>query len=90
VAHVRTRGYGGAADHVVWDLARREGRLLVTRDQDFLGLSVVLGAPPKVVWANIGNASNSEVAALLLTHADVVERFAADGDATVLVLSPHL
>ena len=39
--------------------ARQEGLVLVTKDEDFLDLSVTRGCPPKVVCLAIGNASNA-------------------------------
>lgn len=54
--HVRGLGRGGAPDTSVWEMARGGGYLLVTRDEDFVGMSVLRGSPPKVVWLNIGNA----------------------------------
>ncbi|MBS0169692.1 MAG: DUF5615 family PIN-like protein [Nitrospira sp.] len=32
--------------------------LLVTRDEDFLRMSLLRGAPPKVIWITLGNCSN--------------------------------
>ena len=46
---------------MVWRLAKEHGCVLVTRDEDFLRLSIVLGAPPKVIWLAVGNCSNQEV-----------------------------
>lgn len=53
--HVRALGRSGTSDTSVWELARVGGFLLVTRDEDFVGMSVLQGSPPKVVWLNIGN-----------------------------------
>ena len=47
--HVRMLGLHGAADLNLWDLAIREHCVLVTKDEDFVTLSVLRGAPPKVV-----------------------------------------
>jgi predicted nuclease of predicted toxin-antitoxin system len=44
--HVRTLGQGGAPDTSVWDIARDGGFLLVTRDEDFVGMSLSRGTPP--------------------------------------------
>ena len=63
---IRLLGFGGADDHVLWELARREGYVLVSKDEDFLDLSVSRGTPPKVVCLAIGNASNTQTACLLL------------------------
>ena len=46
--------------------ALKQGLVLVTKDEDFLDLSVTRGCPPKVVCLAIGNASNAATAMLLL------------------------
>jgi predicted nuclease of predicted toxin-antitoxin system len=40
---------------------KRSASLLVTRHEDFVGMSVLRGAPPKVVWLNVGNARNAAI-----------------------------
>ena len=62
--------------------------MLVTKDEDFLLLSVNRGCPSKVVYLAIGNASNAETAAFLLHHADAMERFAVHPEAGFLLLDP--
>lgn len=84
--HVRSLGGGGASDNEVWTLAIRAGCVLVTRDDDFLQLSVARGAPPKVIWIGLGNCPNAAIVALLRDrHADI-ERFAYHEEATFLAL----
>ncbi|MGH7655057.1 MAG: DUF5615 family PIN-like protein [Gemmatimonadaceae bacterium] len=87
VRHVRDLGLGGAKDSAVWDLALRDRCVLVTKDEDFVTLSVLRGAPPKVVWLNVGNAGTSAIARLLLDSADAIEQFVAHPDAGFLALS---
>jgi predicted nuclease of predicted toxin-antitoxin system len=48
-SHVRLVGLGGASDSAIWEWAREQAQLLVTKDEDFLDLSVARGFPPKVV-----------------------------------------
>jgi predicted nuclease of predicted toxin-antitoxin system len=48
----------------------------VTKDEDFHRLSVLRGAPPKVVWLRLGNCGTDDVAAMLRKHAVDVNRFA--------------
>ena len=60
---------------------------LVSKDEDFHRLSVLLGAPQKVVWVRLGNCGTEDVAHLLRQrHADI-QRFAEHEEATFLVLS---
>lgn len=83
--HVRLLGFGGAPDDVVRRLAMEHDCVLVTRDEDFLRLSIVRGAPPKVVWLAVGNCSNPEVIRLLRTRHNIQEFYGHD-QATFLTL----
>jgi predicted nuclease of predicted toxin-antitoxin system len=87
VLHVRGAGLGGASDVAVWEFAAHDSRLLVTKDEDFLALSILRGTPPKVVWLNIGNASNPMTEALLRTQFGAIDSFAADSNSSFLALS---
>ena len=49
-------------------------------------MSIALGAPPKVIWLDVHNATNREIAALIVRKTDVIERFVADDEAALLVL----
>jgi predicted nuclease of predicted toxin-antitoxin system len=84
--HVRRLGQGGAADPVVWQLAAEHDCMLVTKDEDFHRLSVMRGAPPKVVWLRLGNCATADVARLLRERVDDIRRFEAQAEVTFLEL----
>jgi predicted nuclease of predicted toxin-antitoxin system len=84
--HVRLLGAGGAADPIVWQIALEHACLLVTKDEDFHRLSLLRGAPPKVVWLRTGNATTGDIARLLRSRFDEVRTFHDHGEATVLEL----
>jgi predicted nuclease of predicted toxin-antitoxin system len=84
--HVRLLDRAGASDADVWTLAREHGCVLVTKDGDFHRLSLLHGAPPKVVWLRIGNCVTADIVRLLNTHAEDIRQFEAQSDATVLEL----
>ncbi len=84
--HVRVLGRGGALDLDVWEMAREHGCVLVTKDEDFHRLSLLRGAPPKVVWLRIGNCATEDISRLLSMHADDIRQFEAQASATVLEL----
>ena len=84
--HVRRLNAAGAADHSVWELARSGGFVLVTRDEDFVSMSVMRGAPPKIVWLNVDNARTAAIAQLLRARAGDVEQFAAHDEYSFLVI----
>jgi predicted nuclease of predicted toxin-antitoxin system len=54
----------------------------VTKDEDFH--SVLRGAPPKVIWLRLGNASTEDVARLLRERREDIYRFAGQDEATFL------
>jgi predicted nuclease of predicted toxin-antitoxin system len=84
--HVTAVGLAGAADQAIWAYARAHGFVIVTKDEDFVRLSVVQGFPPKVIWIGLGNCSTAEVAELLRAHVDQVTAFAQHEEAAFLAL----
>lgn len=84
--HVTALGLGHATDREIWEHAREEGRVVVSRDSDFRQLAFLYGAPPKVVWLKVGNASTTDVLQVLLDHVEVIESFVLDDDEALLVL----
>jgi len=86
-SHVDEQGLSGQPDSAIWTLARSDGFVIVSKDNDFRQLSFLRGAPPKVVWLSVGNASTARIAALLRAQAGVLDRFDMDSDASLLVLT---
>jgi predicted nuclease of predicted toxin-antitoxin system len=84
--HVEQLGLGGASDEAVWGAAAERGCALVSKDEDFHRLSVLRGAPPKVIWIRLGNVPTEEVARLLRDRREDVLRFDSQDDATFLSL----
>lgn len=84
--HVRDLGLVGADDIAIWHAAATHGLVLATKDDDFVELSVLKGAPPKVVVLRLGNCRTSEVATLFLSERARLQRFHADADASILEL----
>ncbi|MBL9185948.1 MAG: DUF5615 family PIN-like protein [Opitutaceae bacterium] len=85
-AHLRDLGLTGADDSVIWQTAAAQGFVLVSKDDDFLELAILRGAPPKVVAIGLGNCRTAEVAALLRSARAQMERFARDPHASLLEL----
>ena len=85
--HVRHVGLKEAADSQVWDFAKSNGFVIVSKDSDFYHRSLVLGYTPKVIWLKLGNCTTQAVEHVLRVQADTVAQFEADGTATFLILS---
>ena len=84
--HIRLLEAGGAPDPEVWQLAREHDCVLVTKDEDFHRLSILRGAPPKVVWLRVGNCATEDIAQLLRSRAEDIRRFEAQSEETFLEL----
>ena len=83
--HVYPLGIDRVADREVWEYARREGYLVVTKDADFSDLCMLLGFPPKVIWIRRGNCKTSDIEMLLRHHYPDIE--ALDKDMVMGVLT---
>ncbi len=84
--HVRDAGLQGAADRVVWEHARDHGYVIVSKDDDFRQRSFLEGAPPKVVWLQVGNAGTTAIAELLRHEAAQLRAFDGEDESALLIL----
>jgi predicted nuclease of predicted toxin-antitoxin system len=84
--HVEVLGLGAEPDRAVWEFARLQGFIIVTKDADFSELSLLLGTPPKVIWIRRGNCSTSDIEKLLRDYYTEIDNFAKDLDLGVFTL----
>ena len=82
-SQVALLGMEQASDRAIWQYARENDYAIVTKDADYYDLSLLLGAPPYVVWLQIGNTDKAAVLNLLLDNAEAVEDGFARGLACV-------
>ncbi|RMH66190.1 MAG: hypothetical protein D6685_05130 [Bacteroidetes bacterium] len=85
-AHVSARGLERATDREVWEYARANGFIIVSKDTDFSEMSVVHGHPPKVVCVRRGNGSTREIEALLRRNVALVAELERNQELGVLLL----
>jgi predicted nuclease of predicted toxin-antitoxin system len=84
--HVRDVGMNATIDPIVWDYAKDNDLMIVSKDADMHDLSLVFGNPPKVVWLRLGNCSTSQVENLLRQDFDVIKLFYEDKSLSLLAL----
>lgn len=84
-AHVRDLGMADAEDRVIWDFAKSGNWVVVSKDGDFHQLSLLFGAPPKVIWIRAGNASTDSLAALLRSRQPDIDEFLSGPGALLLL-----
>jgi len=85
--HVRDLGLQMGDDEAIWVQAAANGFLIVTKDDDFRQRSFLHGHPPKVLWIRLGNCRTDAVRTLLRERAPDIERFVADAQSALYVLS---
>ena len=85
--HVRDVGLKAADDPLVWEYAKSNDLMIVSKDSDMHQRSFVFGYPPKVVWVRLGNCSTSDVERLLRRHFASIKAFYEDTNASFLSLS---
>jgi predicted nuclease of predicted toxin-antitoxin system len=73
-------GMQSATDKEVWQRARNDGYVIVTRDGDFQELSLVWGQPPKVIRLKTLNQTRAATLTLLLENKDVITESLIDQD----------
>jgi predicted nuclease of predicted toxin-antitoxin system len=84
--HLRNLGMGSASDTQIWQYARANAYMIVTKDSDLHQWSLLLGQPPKVIWLRVGNCPTETVVRLLRSRSEEIREFHDDPAAAFLVL----
>jgi predicted nuclease of predicted toxin-antitoxin system len=66
--HVVHLGMDRDDDIAIWEYAKENGYVIVTKDKDFLQRSVLMGHPPKVIHLRLGNCKVVDIAKRLLDN----------------------
>jgi len=85
-AHVGESSLGSSPDAVIWEFAAANGFVFLTKDKDFMYLSLALGPPPKVVLLQTGNCSTTEIERIVRSNAERFSEFDKDGNRGLLLL----
>ncbi|MGB3693522.1 MAG: DUF5615 family PIN-like protein [Spirulinaceae cyanobacterium] len=60
-------GLRDAQDMEIFEAARDENAVIMTKDSDFIDLVCRLGAPPQILWITCGNVTNRNLRNILTT-----------------------
>jgi predicted nuclease of predicted toxin-antitoxin system len=86
-AHVQQYGLGATDDATIWAYAKQKDFVIVTKDSDFEELSMLHGAPPKVIWLRTGNCTTDNLNRLLCMHADTITAFGQNPTDAILEIA---
>jgi predicted nuclease of predicted toxin-antitoxin system len=85
-AHVFGLNLSEASDLLVWLYARDNDFLLVSKDADFVELTMLRGFPPKVLWLRIGNCVTQDIEKLIRANQAAIDDLSSDPERGVLAL----
>ncbi|MEO8074106.1 MAG: DUF5615 family PIN-like protein [Acidobacteriota bacterium] len=84
--HVREFEMKESEDVDIWNYAKANDFVIVTKDIDFQQRSLLFGHPPKVVRLRVGNCTVRMIEELLRKHSEIIHTFASDEKKSYLVL----
>ncbi len=84
--HVSSAGLGSTVDAIIWEYAKVHGFAFLTKDKDFVNLSVAWGAPPKVILPQTGNCSAKKIVRIVRKNAVRFLDFEQDAKRSLLIL----
>ncbi len=84
--HVREISFTEAEDKEIWEYAKTNDFVIVSKDTDFQQRSLFFGHPPKVVWLRVGNCDVETIESLLRKHSISIHTFASDENNSMLIL----
>ena len=84
--HVKTLGLSNTDDAAIWEYAKTNGFMIVSKDSDFHQRSLLYGHPPKFIYLRIGNSPTSKIIQSLRDNFDTIVQFESSKTESLLVL----
>ena len=85
--HVREVNLQSSNDPLVWDYAKKNDFMIVSKDSDMHDRSLLFGYPPKVIWVRSGNCSTAQVEKLLRRELPAIKKFHEDDYLSFMTIS---
>ncbi len=80
---LRDLGLRDASDTQIFNAAREQAVVIVTKDSDFVDLVTRLGTPPQILWVTCGNVTNRRLSVVLAKTFPSALRLLSDGEPVV-------
>lgn len=84
--HVKTLALTNTDDGIIWEYAKANNFMVVSKDSDFHQRSLLYGHPPKFVYLRIGNSPTSKIVGILRDNFDIIIQFGSAESESILVL----
>ena len=85
--HVKTLALTNTDDGIIWEYAKANNFVIVSKDSDFHQRSLLYGHPPKFVYLRIGNSPTSKIVQILRDKFGTIRQFGDRESESILVLT---
>ncbi|MGB5770373.1 MAG: DUF5615 family PIN-like protein [Crocosphaera sp.] len=84
--HVKTLGLLNTDDAIIWEYAKVNDFVIVSKDSDFHQRSLLYGHPPKFICLRIGNSPTSKIVQILRDNFVIIAQFENSQTESILIL----
>lgn len=85
-AHVKTLALIHSEDVLIWEYAKVNDFIIVSKDSDFHQRSLLYGHPPKFIYLRIGNCPTTTIVQILRNNYGIISQFGNTEQESILVL----
>jgi predicted nuclease of predicted toxin-antitoxin system len=85
--HVKTLGLINTDDAIIWEFAKMNNFVIISKDSDFHQRSLLYGHPPKFIYLRIGNSPTSKIVQILRGNLSTITKFDSSDTESILVLT---
>ena len=80
---LRDLGFRDSKDHEIFQRAKEENAIIITKDSDFVEMVLRLSTPPQIPLLTTGNTSNKRLKEVFSTHLPKILTLLKNGEAIV-------
>jgi len=84
--HAKTLGLINTDDAIIWEFAKINSFMIVSKDSDFHQRSLLYGYPPKFIFLRVGNSPTSKIVGILRDNFATIIEFNNSETESILVL----
>jgi predicted nuclease of predicted toxin-antitoxin system len=85
--HVKALGLVSTDDGIIWEYAKTNEFIIVSKDADFHQRSILYGHPPKFIYLRVGNSPTSKITQVLRDNVKTIEQFEKGETESILILA---
>lgn len=85
--HVKPLALTNTDDEIIWEYAKANDFVIVSKDSDFHQRSLLYGHPPKFIYLRIGNSPTSKIIEILRDNFDTIIQFGNRELKSILLLA---